>query len=57
VAQQREYRRRLEREGLPALGWHVIMGAERSWTLQANAARSFEEGRLTEMEILARRPA
>jgi SAM-dependent methyltransferase len=57
VARQREYRRRLEREGLPALGWHVIMGAERSWTLQADAARSFEEGRLTEMEILARRPA
>ena len=56
VAQQREYRRRLEREGLPALGWHVIMGAERSRTLQANAARSFEEGRLTEMEVLARRP-
>jgi SAM-dependent methyltransferase len=57
VAQQREYRRRLEREGLPALGWHILMGPERSLTLQANAARSFEEGRLTEMEILARRRA
>lgn len=56
VTQQHEYRRCLEREGLPALGWHILMGAERSLTLQTNAAQSFEEGRLTEMEILARRP-
>ena len=32
------------------------MGPGRSFVLQANAARSFEEGRLTELEILARRP-
>jgi SAM-dependent methyltransferase len=57
VAEQREYLRRLEREGLPALGWHILMGPERSLVLQANAARSFVEGRLTELEILARRPA
>ena len=56
VTEQSEYRRRLVREGLPPLGWHVLMGPERSLTLQANAARSFEEGRLTELEILARRP-
>jgi SAM-dependent methyltransferase len=57
VVQQREYLRRLEREGLPALGWHVLMGHERSAIIQANAARSFDEGRLTEMEILVRRPS
>jgi SAM-dependent methyltransferase len=57
VAQQREHLRRLHQEGLPTLGWHLIMGSERSLMLQANAARSFDEGRLTEMEILTRRPA
>jgi hypothetical protein len=57
LAQRRDYLRRLQREGLPALGWYVIMGGERSLALQANAARSFDEGRLTEMEILTRRPA
>lgn len=55
VAQQAEHRQRLQTEGLPALGWHVLMGSERSRSLQINAARSFEEGRLVELEILARR--
>ena len=57
VAEQRIYLQRLQHEGLPALGWHVLMGSERSLVLQANAARSFAEERLTELEILARRPA
>lgn len=57
VPGQRELLRRLEENGLPALGWHVFMGAERSRTLQANGARSHLDGRLTSMEILVRRPA
>jgi sarcosine/dimethylglycine N-methyltransferase len=54
---QRELLRRLEGGGLPALGWHVFMGPERSLRLQSNVARSHLDGRLTAMEILARRPA
>jgi ubiquinone/menaquinone biosynthesis C-methylase UbiE len=56
AAQQREYLRRLKTEGLPPLGWHILLGRERSLVLQANAARSFIEGRLVELEILVRRP-
>ena len=48
-------RLRLESEGLPALGFHVFMGAH---MLEAmiNTARSAEEGRGTSVEILVRKP-
>jgi len=55
IAQEVEHRRRLEAEEMPALEWHVLMGSERSREFQINAARSFEVGRLAELEILARR--
>lgn len=56
LATQRKLLDTLERDGLPALGWHVFMGAERSLDLQANTARSYLAGRLTSVEVLARRP-
>jgi SAM-dependent methyltransferase len=52
----RENRRRLETQGLPPLGLQTLMG-ERIQDLQVNAARSAEEGRLTIIEALVRRPA
>lgn len=56
LGSQRKLLEILERDGLPALGWHVFMGAERSLELQANTARSYLAGRLTSVEVLARRP-
>ena len=55
VTQQRDYLNRIETEGLPPLGWHVLMGEQRSREMQINAAHAFIEGRLTELEIVARR--
>jgi SAM-dependent methyltransferase len=52
----RENRRRLEEQGLPPLGLQALMG-ERIREYQVNVARSAEEGRLTVIEALARRPA
>ena len=52
----RENRRRLEEHGLPALGLQTLMG-ERIREFQINVARSAEEGRLTVLEALARKPA
>jgi ubiquinone/menaquinone biosynthesis C-methylase UbiE len=52
----RENRQRLETVGLPPLGLQVLMG-ERIRDLQINVARSTEEGRLTILEGLARKPA
>jgi SAM-dependent methyltransferase len=51
----RENRRRLKTQGLPPLGLQTLMG-ERIQELQINVARSTEEGRLTVIEALARRP-
>ncbi len=51
----RENRRRVEREGPPRLGLHVLVG-EGMVQRQINAARSMEEGRLTTIAALARRP-
>lgn len=51
----RENRRRLEEQGLPALGLQALMG-ERIKSLQINVARSVEERRLTVIEALVRRP-
>jgi SAM-dependent methyltransferase len=52
----RENHRRLEEHGLPRLGLQVLMG-ERIREFQINVARSVEEGRLTILEALARKPA
>jgi SAM-dependent methyltransferase len=52
----RENRRRLQEYGLPPLGLQTLMG-ERIKELQINVARSAEEGRLTVIEALARKPA
>lgn len=52
----RENRRRLEAQGLPPLGLQTLMG-ERIRDLQINVARSAEDGRLTVIEALLRRPA
>lgn len=51
----RENRRRLEEQGLPPLGLHVLMG-ERIKDLQINVAQGTEEGRLTVIEALVRKP-
>lgn len=56
LAARRALRERLEREGLPPLGFHVFRG-ERSLEAQINSARSAEEGRIASLEILVRKPA
>lgn len=56
VPEQRAYLHRLETEGLPSLGWHVLMGETWSREAQANAARGFIDGALVELEIVTRRP-
>jgi len=48
-------RERLEHDGLPALGIHLIMG-ERILEMQLNSARNAEEGRVATVEALARKP-
>jgi SAM-dependent methyltransferase len=52
----RENRRRLQEHGLPPLGMQTLMG-ERIKDLQINAAQSADEGRLTVIEALVRKPA
>ncbi|MGH7094421.1 MAG: hypothetical protein ACREFB_12910, partial [Stellaceae bacterium] len=49
-------RERLERDGPPALGTHLIMG-ERLVQMQVNSARNAEEGRVATVEALVRKPA
>lgn len=56
LAARKALRERLEREGLPPLGFHVFRG-ERSLEAQINSARSAEEGRIATLEILVRKPA
>ena len=48
-------RERLEREGLPRLGTHLIIG-DRLLEMQVNSARNIEEGRGATIEALARKP-
>jgi sarcosine/dimethylglycine N-methyltransferase len=52
----RENRRRLHEHGLPPLGLQTLMG-ERIREHQINVARSAEEGRLSVIEALVRKPA
>jgi len=48
-------RERLERDGAPALGTHLILG-ERLIEMQINSARNVEEGRGATIEALVRKP-
>jgi sarcosine/dimethylglycine N-methyltransferase len=52
----RANRRRLQEHGLPPLGLQTLMG-ERIQELQINVARSAEDGRLTVIEALVRKPS
>jgi len=52
---QRRNRERLERDGLGALGTHLIMG-ERLLEMQINSSRNLEEGRVATIEALASKP-
>lgn len=45
---------KLVKDGLPPLGFHVFMG-ERTLEMVINVTRSFEQGRLASVEILARK--
>jgi len=56
AAARKALRERLEREGLPPLGFHVFMG-ERLLEAQINGARNAEEGRISSVEALVRKPA
>ncbi|HEX3882588.1 MAG TPA: class I SAM-dependent methyltransferase [Stellaceae bacterium] len=49
-------RERLERDGPPRLGTHLIVG-ERLVEMQINSARNMEEGRGATVEALVRKPA
>jgi SAM-dependent methyltransferase len=48
-------RERIQREGPPALGVHLLMG-DRIKGMQRNVAQSMEEGRIVPVEILCRKP-
>lgn len=48
-------RERLERDGLPRLGVHLLMG-ETARERQLNSARNMEEGRAATVEALVRKP-
>ncbi|HYM29736.1 MAG TPA: class I SAM-dependent methyltransferase [Candidatus Cybelea sp.] len=52
---QAALRRRIETEGLPALGMHILMGP-RMRELQQNSMRGVQEGRLATIEVLLRKP-
>jgi len=52
---QRRNRERLERDGLGAIGTHLIMG-ERLREMQINSSRNLEEGRVATIEALVRKP-
>jgi hypothetical protein len=60
ISRRRSLRRppikRLEAEGLPPLGEHVVTGVNaKEWRI--NVMRSVAEGRLSQIEALARKPA
>lgn len=56
VATMAAARRKLEAEGMPPLGMHVLMG-EGFPQLQINSMRAQEDGRVRSVEIVARKPA
>ena len=49
-------RAKLEAEGPPILGNHVVLGPDAKKKLQ-NSARSIEQGRIIPLEVVCRRPA
>ena len=49
-------RRKIETDGLPPTGVHVLMG-ERFLQLQLNSLRALEDGRTRTVEVVARKPA
>ncbi len=49
-------RRRVEMDGLPPTGPHVLMGEERFREMVINGARSVEDGRVRSVEIMAKKP-
>jgi len=51
-----EMRRRMETQGLPPAGMHVLMG-ERFLQLQINSLRAMEDGRTRTVEVVATKPA
>jgi len=55
VATYAKLRSRLQSVGQPALGMHILMG-ERLTEYQMNSARSMQDGRLSAIETLVRRP-
>jgi len=55
VAASAKERERLQRAKQPALGMHILMG-ERITEYRINSIRGMEEGRLSAIEILARKP-
>jgi SAM-dependent methyltransferase len=54
IAAQETMQKRIEAEGPPPLGMHVLMG-QRFAAYQANTARATAEGRLVAVEVLARK--
>jgi len=52
---QRRNRERLEREGLPVLGTHLILG-QRLLGMQVNSSRNLEAGLVATIEALVRKP-
>jgi ubiquinone/menaquinone biosynthesis C-methylase UbiE len=52
---QTALRAKIAAEGRPALSVHLLMG-ERMWGLQDNTYRSLQEGRLTGIEVVVRKP-
>ena len=56
VAAQTRERERLQSEGPPPLGVHIILG-DRIREMRRNGARSYQEGRLATIEALVRKPA
>jgi SAM-dependent methyltransferase len=49
------FRKKIEAEGLPPLGVHVLFGPE-FLQLQLNTLRALEEGRIRPVQIVARKP-
>jgi hypothetical protein len=49
------FRKKIEAEGLPPLGVHVLIGPE-FLQLQLNTLRALEEGRIRPVQIVARKP-
>ena len=56
LAVSTRYSQQLSGDRPPPLGMHVLMGADYVREVQANSARSTAEGRLSQIEVLLRKP-